>query len=121
MEEVIECVECGKVIDFYYVKETDDKMRERQMCFKDNFWADLLERDQTGEYVAVVSEKYGHFIPGHEDDSPNSSRGFGGAKVLIKFHTGIEVESTNMWHQGEIPEHWRGEGRFEPNAELEWK
>lgn len=47
-----------------------------------------------------------HYIVGAED-APNSMRGYGGRKFGIKFNDGRVVITTNLWHQGTIPEAWR--------------
>jgi hypothetical protein len=34
-------------------------------------------------------------------------RGYGGAKWRVQFLDGREVETSNLWHQGTVPEQYR--------------
>lgn len=114
----MKCVECEEIIEFHFMEEINNEMRERQMCFYDNFWARMKDLDESGEYLPIITATYHHYTTGPED-APKISKGFGGAKATIEFDTGIEVTSTNLWHQGQIPERWQD--RFEPNAEVKWQ
>lgn len=81
----------------------------------DEFWRDIKRWDT--EYpnnFTIV--KGSHYTIG--DENSTSSRGFAGAKVRIKFFDGREVISTNLWHNGTIPEEYKE--LFEDNATLEW-
>ena len=90
-----------------WIPNTKEKVEKEQMCFSCLHWAkqhhlDLTERGEHG--WAVINGK--HYILGpHMDFWP---RGFGGAKVKIKFFDGYETECDNLWCQGDIPSgHWR--------------
>ena len=113
------CIECGDEIEFRWVEEHNTELRRRRMCFIDAFWAEMVEKDAARDN-AITTDKYWHFVVGDEEALPKRGpgRGFDGRRVRVHFRDGRQVESTNLWSQGEIPDHWRN--RFAPNATLEW-
>ena len=83
---------------------------------KDDFWRDIKRWDiEYPNSFAIVNGV--HYSIGNEDDT-SPFRGFAGAKVRIKFFDGREIISTNMWHNGTIPEEYKK--FFKDNATLEW-
>ena len=63
--------------------------------FEKKFQADALDSS-----AIVIDGKCYRIAPEHA----GGFRGFGGRKFKIKFlATGKIVETTNLWHQGEIP------------------
>lgn len=129
-----------------YAKECAEKLRERQLCHGCSFWADFatkvgpieitgLELLRSGELspeehaaaqqtlrqlgaaeidqtIVRVGGKHYQIAP----EKQSGMRGFGGAKFLIRFFDGRSVETTNLWSQGTIPEHFRS--RLPDNAEF---
>lgn len=105
----ITCKICGKEQE---LDEFDEKMRkvlvDNQMCFKCDHWRMNHEADidpmERGPHKWAV-------IDGHHYVISNSDlRGFSGSKFKIKFNDGTIVETSNLWHQGDIREahpHWR--------------
>ena len=84
-------------------------MEEKQLCFNCAFWLwqHELDTQEREPHTAVIVEGT-HYVIGSETKSKSTFfRGFGGAHFKIKFHDGTEVETTNLWCQGEIPEHLR--------------
>jgi hypothetical protein len=81
-----------------------DKLWEKKE-FDAYFWAEKvqwLNNNNTDEYNYKVARINGqHHIIGNEG---SQHKGCGGRKHIIKFKDGKIVETTNLWHQGEIPE-----------------
>lgn len=79
--------------------------------FEKRFWDEKVtwkeKGDITEEHNKVVRIKGEHYVIGNESDS-NVFRGYGGREFRIKFtagpHAGQIIETTNLWHQGTIPE-----------------
>jgi hypothetical protein len=84
---------------------TQAKMDELQLCFTCLFWTEKLEYKNDPRIVRVDGTQY---VIGDED-APRAFRGFGGARFNIDFHDGRKVTSTNLWCNGDIPEHFRAE------------
>lgn len=106
------CIECGEEIDYVYIEEVSAEMAANSMCFLDNYWRtqQTTERDR-----AFVTPNYNHYRI--EDAEETRIRGFGGRTFKVHYLTGEEATTSNLWHQGVIPEHWRD--RFPVTATLE--
>jgi hypothetical protein len=103
----LDCVECGeKVNPENWCESTASDLRERSECFSCNFWLRYVRRKDEPNVVRATDGH--HYIIGPEDDRPGCCRGHGGRKFVVRFTDGREVETTNLWHQGEIPERFRG-------------
>ena len=75
---------------------------DNNSCQECQFWAGKYAiRNQSN--VARINNK--HYIIGSEDDL---IKGMGGQEYVIKFNNGRTVLTHNLWHQGDIPEVWRG-------------
>lgn len=110
----IECKECGITARAAYVDEVRDEMVNRSLCFTCNFWTNWVERDKTDTNSVVVDGSHYHIADEHHAEF--GFRGFGGARFKILFNDGREVVSTNLWHQGDIPEHFKS--RIPNNAQF---
>lgn len=77
----------------------------------DEFWQEKLDFDKENPHKGCVIDNH-HYIIDDEDSKATYFRGFGGAKFRIKFNDGQIITTTNLWHQGEIPENWRD--KFSP-------
>jgi len=75
------------------------------------FWSEKISRRNNRE-VAIIN--HNHYIIG---DSKGATKGMSGAKHKIHFFDGWTVETDDLWHQGEIPEEFRGV--LEDNAKFE--
>ena len=105
MNTVIEkCYECGKREECYWNEETNKTLIKYQLCFNCNFWREkVLMKDKP----KVVRIKGSHYTIGAEEAPTGMFRGFGGRVFKILFDDGREVTTTNLWHQGIIPEHFK--------------
>jgi hypothetical protein len=108
----VTCRECGKAEANEWVKERQDYIREKSLCFLCSFWEQWVERDREGD-ENIVRVEGTHYHIGDEN-SRSGFRGFGGSRFHIRFDDGREVISTNLWHQGTIPDHYRA--RLPDNA-----
>lgn len=113
----LRCGYCNKYESGRYAREARDEMSENQACFNCNFWLEKIRWREREDPRAVVTSTFKHYRIG-PDMSPNdrSFGGFGGRRFVVTFHDGREVTTTNLWHQGTVPEHFRD--RLQPNAEL---
>lgn len=74
------------------------------MCSGCAFWQSQLDADKKRPNdFAIINGT--HYRIG--DENERYDRGFGGQKFTIKFNDGRVVVTTNLWHQGPIPESWR--------------
>jgi hypothetical protein len=72
-----------------------------RLCYKCAFW---LEQAANKTRVIIVGGT--HYRYGGEEKS--SARGFGGEKFTFRFLSdGSELTTTNLWHQGQIPDRFR--------------
>ena len=106
------CVECGTEGDANkFLRDVARSLFEQKLCFTCHHWARLLE---LADDPKTVRAKGHHYRIGPEGE-PFS--GFAGTKFVVKFYDGRVVTTTNLWHQGEIPERFRG--RMLDNAVFE--
>lgn len=104
------CRECGQPGDAHdYMSE--ERLLAEKLCFKCNHWVGLLEVADKPTTVRVNGQHY--------QIGPANARfpGFAGRKFNIVFDDGRKEATNNLWHQGEIPAHFRA--RMPDNAEFE--
>jgi len=106
------CNECQNEVKGKYMGTYAKIMEDKGLCFSCAFWEEKVDRKDRPE-VARIDGK--HYVIGREE-SIGFSRGFGGANFTIRFFDGREVRTTNLWHQGKIPTHFRD--RLPDNAEF---
>ena len=101
----MKCKICGRKDDpEKYCENTKDRMEADGICFYCDFWEEHKRYDDAhpDEFVIINGT---HFMISPEDQ--NGMRGFDGRKFTIKFNNGKKITTTNLWHQGEIPEHFK--------------
>jgi len=117
MKEIIEviekCKECGKREELCWNKKTNDTLTKYQLCFNCNFWREKIVIKDRPKVARIGGN---HYLIGMENEPPLMFRGFGGDKFTILFNDGQEVTTTNLWHQGTIPEHFKD--RLPDNAKF---
>ena len=108
----MKCRICGEKIDTHYGEGLGNKLKLLKICFTCDFWVEKFE-GLNNIFVARIDNK--HYTIGPEKDT-GGDRGFDGQKFVIKFNhdkwNGNPVTTTNLWHQGEIPERFR---KYLPN------
>jgi hypothetical protein len=88
-----------------YIEECRAELLRTRLCFSCHFWRRHIEDPGEAPHRVVVDGH--HYIIGEE--GPAVFKGFGGAKWRIRFADGRETCTSNLWHQGEIPTHFRGD------------
>lgn len=104
------CVECGAEgnAGSYHGGE---EIYAARACFNCHFWLKkVVSRDEPG----VVRAGGIHYTIGKEGEA---FPGFSGQRFVVVFNDGRRVETTNLWHQGTIPERFRE--RLPDNATFE--
>lgn len=104
----MKCKCCGNKIDFHYGKGLENKLKLLRICFTCDFW---IEKFETLNSINVARINNNHYTIGREQDD-GGFRGHAGRKFIIKFDDGEVIKTTNLWHQGEIPERFR---KYLPN------
>lgn len=90
----MKCVICGKEIE---KSEYSSKVLCSSECFHIDFWRDCLDDE------AVIVNKICYHVGKEHSKSP--FRGHSGAKFKIRMkETGKVIETTNLWHNGEVPD-----------------
>ena len=98
----LQCEECREYDLLRWEPRTRATLIVSGLCFTCEHWMRLAQ-GQGRPKVAIINGK--HYMIGPEDAS--GMRGFGGQRFRILFKDGRSVTTTNLWHQGEIPEHFR--------------
>lgn len=94
------CEICGKTIQSSKYLESVICSSE---CFSAKYWLDRVKRINNPTQVVIDNTVY---QIGREDIS-KESKGFGGAVHFIKFNDGRLIKTTNLWHNGKLPEAFR--------------
>ena len=115
------CKLCGKEdTDFSHYGECSEKklMRAEQICFRCAFWRTKEARKDDPHQLVINGNMYYYFEDTDKKDKERASwRGFGGRRHFIRsLSTGEVFTTDNLWHNGEIPAHFR---KIFPNTH-EW-
>lgn len=76
-------------------------------AFTVKYWTNVTVQAKTVWKDRSVRINGEHFMIGDDVPNPSQLKGHGGARFQIKFHDGRVVETTNLWHQGEIPKEFK--------------
>lgn len=106
------CAKCGKEESNKHMGPVAEIMKIRGLCFRCAFWSEKVDNRDLPEVARIGG---GHYTVAPEG-GPSHRRGFGGERFTIRFFDGREVTTTNLWHQGEIPDDFRAE--LPDNAEF---
>jgi hypothetical protein len=109
------CRECGEWHDREWIPECAERLRKEKLCHGCYFWHEKIHwmTSPTDSARCVRTEDFKHFTICDEKDT-RGSRGHGGRAFIVTFIDGRKVRTTNLWHQGTIPERFRN--RLQPNA-----
>ena len=94
---MMKCVICKKEIE--KSSFSNDILCSTE-CFHTHLWDERVAAGYNPNIVRIDGVQY--YIG--KENIKSSSRGFGGTKFIIKFNDGREVTTTNLWHNGKIPE-----------------
>lgn len=104
---IIDCHLCGKTVildDFDASSKYYKIMQEQHVCFSCAFWIDKIATPPSDFIIAG-----GHYFIIHPcvKRPDNKLMGFHGAEFYFRKFDGTLVKSNNVWHHGEIPQHFR--------------
>ena len=89
----MKCVICGKEIE---KSKYANAVLCSTECFKRLFWKEALD-----DTALIIDDECYHVEPENE----SGTRGFGGREFTIQKNDGEIIKTTNLWHQGEIPDY----------------
>ena len=105
--EIITCRLCHEQDKNSFCQPTKAEMKLRQLCFNCNFWTNIINEDKEHPEIVVIVDKNHYQIA--PEQTPKKWRGFGGHLWNIVFNDGRTVKTTNLWHQGDIPEYFQSQ------------
>ena len=110
------CKECGSEINLHYREDVKERLARLSLCHKCDHWngqyqISLQHKLSEGQSLRIDGVHY-RIAP---EDRPGP-RGFGGSRFTFVLEDGTQLESSNVWCQGEIPEHWKS--RLPDNARM---
>jgi DNA-directed RNA polymerase subunit RPC12/RpoP len=94
------CEFCGRE----YSRTCEDDAYIGNTCFYCSFWLKKINLPEEDEARLVIVDGQ-HYRLGLNNSAP--FRGFGGRKFTVVFHDGRMIETSCLWHQGEISEMFR--------------
>jgi hypothetical protein len=94
------CKICDSVVGTDYIEPVKSELREKNICFTCHFWLEKVALKDDPRVARIDHVHYMIFPP-----KTNGFRGFGGRMFTIQFEH-ITVRTSNLWYQGEIPEHF---------------
>ena len=100
----MKCRKCSEDIELHYGNGFNNKLKELEICFNCDFWYEKVENVNHINSLRIEREHY--WIGEEKTNSGLGFRGFGGRKFKIKKGDKI-ITTTNLWHQGKIPEHFK--------------
>ena len=103
-EKTVRCRKCGAIEQCNYYEPTKSRLLKIRFCFNCDFWLEKAKRRRKDPNFCVIA---GVAYSIGDERKDNEFRGFGGAPHTIRFFDGRVVHSTNLWFNGEVPEHWR--------------
>lgn len=101
------CKECSSEIRLSY-GNLNTELETNQVCIDCYSWIENLKFDP--KRVIINGNCY------HIGSKSEQFKGYGGRRFKIQFLDGTLTETTNLWHNGIIPEHFLE--RFPDNAKF---
>jgi len=102
------CSICGRIYSARYIKEVRAQLLAENICHSCHFWNGYV-RIKNDPAIARIRGKHYKVVKETGPDYPASCKGYGGSRFIIRWNDGREITTTNLWHQGEIPDHFRAE------------
>lgn len=73
-------------------------------CLNKKFWLEIIEEKECHPVIDGVC----YYLDRNNLEGKRGFQGFAGRRFKIRFlDTGEEVVTTNLWHNGEVPEEFR--------------
>ncbi len=104
MTDTIKKIETCELCGNAFTRICEPESYIRNCCFGCSFWLKKVNMSEADEARRVIVDGQ-HYRLGSVHSGP--FRGFGGRKFTIVFHDGRIVDSSCLWHQGEIPGRFR--------------
>jgi hypothetical protein len=109
---VLSCRECGMPDQARYMQPIRDQMLERELCFGCRLWLERIEElhagTADGSHVLVDQNWALHSFSSTGWGSPSSSKGYGGARWVVRLNEGAqEFKTDSLWCGGTVPEWFR--------------
>jgi len=98
------CSQCGNKENLAYIDPVRGNLIDKMLCFSCNFWSEYVSNRNYPNSVRVNGN---HYWILSETIQKGAFRGHSGIKFRIDFFDGRIVYTTNLWHQGVIPERFR--------------
>ncbi len=116
----VTCCLCSKRSRAKYMEPTRGNMIQRKMCFNCTFWSDhllnfILHKGKTPEGGTIIickrddveGKPISHYTAyPYRQEGYSGMVGFGGDTWWFLVNS-VPFRTNNMWHQGEVPEHFR--------------
>ena len=96
------CIHCGDLISTSYHEPLKSELIKDNICHSCHFWLGHAKNAEK-ENIARIDGKHYMYLP----ETDEGFRGFGGRRFDIEFFDGRKVTTTNLWHQGTIPERFK--------------
>ena len=80
---------------------------EFKPCPTCGYWLDLVQKASGDRNYLITPDGIHYTIEKEADRGRADFRGFGGRAFRIEFSDGTKVRTTNLWHQGEVPQRFR--------------
>jgi len=99
------CQICGEEERLMYVKDRQELLAHHRLCFSCCFWVERFFRHISDRTSFIVEGEA--YIANPASRAPRAHRGHGGR--VFRFHTkdGRIVISSDVWHQGTVPDQFR--------------
>lgn len=98
---MLKCEICGKEIE--HSSYAGATLCSDNECFSKYYWLERVNNQDSPTQVVID----GFVFQIGREDSLSSFRGFSGRQFKIKFFDGRIVTTTNLWHNGKVPEEFR--------------
>ena len=116
IKDAIICKECGDYDLPMSFEPMKSEMIELGLCSHCHFWTGIYMTKDNPKRIFANGDAY--WIRDEDQGSWSAMRGYGGHKFFIKKYltknTFTIITTTNLWHNGTVPEHFRS--RLPDNA-----
>jgi hypothetical protein len=101
MSDTVLCCWCSKLERLVWDTDVNRLLLKRKLCFNCDFWMEYVRCKDNPAALRIGGKHY--WI---DDERSSGSRGFSGRRFVIRKGS-VLVTTTNLWHQGTIPELFR--------------
>ena len=105
----MKCEVCGKEIE---ESRFSNAVLCSSECFKRHYWLERLNNQDSPTQVVIDGVVYQI----GSESTYDMLKGYNGGLFLIHFFDGRKVKTTNLWHNGDIPDDLRDQ--FKDNAKF---